>query len=103
MVRSRRERRRADLSEPEPFFAFGPLRSRRRLHEVPRLTRHHAMQGFFSMTAVGRRPRGARAASALLGVLLAFVLPRAHAAQWYVETDGLDFSPQFITIAAGDS
>ena len=45
----------------------------------------------------------ARTAALLPCVLLALAAARADAAQWFVETNGLGFSPQFLTIAAGDS
>jgi plastocyanin len=45
----------------------------------------------------------ARGAALALFASLALPAAGARAAQWFVETDGVDFSPQFITIAAGDS
>ena len=44
-----------------------------------------------------------RGGAAALGFLLTLAGANARAAQWFVETDGVAFSPQFLTIAAGDS
>jgi plastocyanin len=55
------------------------------------------------MNLIRRRRPPARAGAILPGLLLALLAGRADAAQWFVETNGVEFSPQFITIAAGDS
>jgi plastocyanin len=36
-------------------------------------------------------------------MLLALASANARAAQWFVQTDNVTFSPQFLTISAGDS
>jgi plastocyanin len=56
------------------------------------------------MKANGRRRYwlACDAAFALL-MVLALAGANAHAAQWFVQTDNVAFSPQFLTIGAGDS
>lgn len=56
------------------------------------------------MKAIRRRDlRQTRNAAFALFALLAIVAANAHATLWFVQTDGVAFSPQFLTIAAGDS
>lgn len=50
----------------------------------------------------GRRRGLTRNAASVLCLLLSLAAPDARSAQWFVETDGVAFSPQFLTIAAGD-
>jgi plastocyanin len=56
------------------------------------------------MKANGRR-RYWQACDAVFALLILLALPSANsrAAQWFVQTDNVTFSPQFLTISAGDS